>query len=397
MRRGADIWILAGLLLLFAAVTAYFGAIGFEREQSAQPSTYSTGPSGLKALYRLLESEGVSVRRFTEPPSQLPEDAGLLVIAEPLKRPFTPSEKASLRRWISNGGTLLLLAEESEGMRALRGVPLEAVSVEAKPSRPGQIAPGAKERSSPYLRDVRRLQVEGEGRIVVWNVLDSQTLVADREGAFLVRWSDGEGGVIVAAAGLGLNNQGISRADNAVLLVNIAAEHSGGGKRVYFDEYHQGFGREVGMERSVWMALGTPARSLIWFGLILFLLYLYHANRRFGTARPLLPPASRPSTEYITSMAGLLRRAEAADIALEQVYRAFVRDLMRWTDAPPEAGYARVAELAGSRFRWQAEPLRQLMARCEEVVGGERVNEREMLQLVQQIQEYRRRVELVRV
>ncbi len=397
MRRGADIWVLAGLLLVFAAVTAYFGAIGFEREQSAQPTTYSAGPSGLKALYRLLESEGIPVQRFKEPPSQLPEDAGLLVISEPLKRPFTEAEKASLRAWITGGGTLLLLTEDSEIMRPLRGAPLEEVSVETKPPRPAEIAPGAEERTSPYLRDVRRLQVEGEGRIVVRSVEEAQTLVADREGACLVRWSDGEGSVIVAAAGLGLNNRGISRADNAILLVNIAAEHIGEGRRVYFDEYHQGFGLESGMERSLWMALGTPARALIWFGLILSLIYLYHVNRRFGSARSLLPPASRPSTEYIASMAGLFRRAEAADIALEQVYRAFLRDLTRWTDAPPESDYLRVAELAGRRFHLPSEPLRELMARCEEVVRGERVKESEMLKLVQQIQDYRRRVELVRV
>jgi hypothetical protein len=96
-------------------------------------------------------------------------------------------------------------------------------------------------------------------------------------------------------------------------------------------------------------------------------------------------------------MAGLLRRAEAADIAVEQVYRAFLRDLMRWTDAPPEADYARVAELAGRRFQLPVEPLRELMARGEEVARGERVKENEMLKLVQQIQDYRRRVELVRV
>jgi hypothetical protein len=396
MRRGREIWILAVLLLAFVMATAYYTGRGAQSRQSSQPTTYSVGPNGLKALYSLYEREGMRVRRFEQPFTRLPADAGLLVVAEPFARALQEDEKQALWRWVDGGGALLLIVSGEWPIRALQGLTPDGIEAVTRAAAPGDIEPQSS--SDVLLRDVKRLRVSGTTRLVNKEEERRATLAEDSQGAYVVAWDcEGGGAIIVTTDGVAAGNAQIAADDNAVFFVNIAQEYTGMRPFVLFDEFHQGFGSEEGNGRSLWEALGAPARVAFWYLAFVLLLVLYNANRRFGAVRRLMPPASRPSTDYIASMAGLFRRAGAAEIAVETLYKAFLRDLAARVDAPPDAQPERIAELGARRYGWNADSLRSVVARCERIIGGERAGEAEMTRLAAQIQEYRRQAELVRL
>ena len=127
-----------------------------------------------------------------------------------------------------------------------------------------------------------------------------------------------------------------------------------------------------------------------------FLIAVYNANVRFGPAKRLEFPSYRPSTEYVNSLARLYRRANAQDIVIETIYKAFLHEMHSRLDAPPDADVARVAELAERKFGWNQGPLRDIMNRCDSIVGGRKPADAEMLELARKIENYRRKADLVR-
>lgn len=396
MRLGRDAWALIALLLVFIAAMAYYAQRSFEGGRADQPTTYNAGPGGTKALYQLLQRVGKEVERFERPLENLPPDAGLLVMFEPFERPVEKEEKKALLRWVEEGGTLLFVVSPKASAPIEAGLVLDEVDVQRKRPAPATLRVDPKR--SPYFRDVRSLRVDGATRLQEESGKTVQELLLDAEGAYIVAWRQGKGTVLVTTGGVLPGNARIAEADNAIFFVNVVDTHTFPDRPlVLFDEYHQGFGYATAGGRSLWQAMGAPARMLVYYLVFGFLLFLYNANRRFGAALHLAAPSYRPSTEYIASMASLYRRAGAADIALETIYRAFTRDLALRLDVPPNATWEQVADLAARRFGWNARELRDLMHRCEKVVEGEKIGEHEMMHLAKQIQEYRRSAELVRV
>lgn len=410
MRLGREAWIFGLLLLLFVAASAYLSQQGFEREQRYQPTTYSSGEGGTKALYELYQKVGLRAERYERPYTELPANGGLLVMVEPWPRNVQTGEQDALLKWIKGGGALLLVISE-KGLG--QGLALEGVEPAIKTDQPADLAPEPVE--SPFLRGVRTLHVGGRMRLINNAPKTRTTLVADGQGAYAVSWKLGRGAIVMTTDGLGAGNASIGKADNGVFYVNVAETQTSSARpAVLFDEYHQGFGVEEGTDKSVWEVIGAPLRWTALYLAALFLVLLYSANRRFGAAIRLPAPTHRASTEYLASMAGFFRRARAGDIALESIYRRFTRELAAKVEAPPDAPPARLAELSARRFGWDAAPLRDLLARCEQTLAevaelsttaaapgangrGQRLTERDLVRLAQQIQDYRRKAELVRL
>jgi hypothetical protein len=406
MQKRRDAWMLGALLVIFVASSAYFNQRSFENQQKEQPTTYSVGKGGTKALYQLLDRQGFRTQRYERPLGKLPDSAGVLVMVEPLARPMKPEEIASLQEWLNGGGTLLLVASADWVLRAVNGVDFEEATVERKT---GDSSPVTIKAKSPFVQDVGQLQVLGNTRFSVKKKDKVTTLAEDKNGPVLVTWKEEKGRVILASEGLAPNNGRLLSGDNAVFFVNIAqAQTSAKRPTILFDEFHQGFGDEEGSEKSLWSAIGPAMQMAIWYAAFGFLIILYNANRRFGAAKILSRPEYRPSTEYISSMAGLYRRAGAGEIALETIYRAFLRDLSSRVDALPDASAEQIVALSVKRFGWDAEPLRELLRRCEQVIapapaGAEAAKtkrkdvEAEMLRLAKQIEDYRNKAELNRL
>src|SRR5438874_1895982 len=107
MKSGREVWILVVLLGLFVAATAFLSQRGAQMGQREQPTTYSAGAGGTRALFELLKNQGVRVERSERPYTKLTANAGLLVMFEPLPRDLSEGEQDALWKWVEKGGSFL--------------------------------------------------------------------------------------------------------------------------------------------------------------------------------------------------------------------------------------------------------------------------------------------------
>src|SRR5262249_2313896 len=105
----------------------------------------------------------------------------------------------------------------------------------------------------------------------------------------------------------------------------------------------------------------------------------------------------RPSTEYISSMAAVYRKAGAGDIAVDTIYSGFLRDFARTTDTQLNPGPDVMAEIGHRRFGWDRAPFHALLSRCQAIANGERITDPEMLKLAAQLEDYRRKADFARL
>jgi hypothetical protein len=88
-----------------------------DTEFAPNRSTFNTGATGTQALYTLLAETGRQVIRWQLPPELLDtakNPPSVFAMIGPLKRDVTESEKTSLLRWVSDGGTLVVIDREPE-------------------------------------------------------------------------------------------------------------------------------------------------------------------------------------------------------------------------------------------------------------------------------------------
>jgi hypothetical protein len=394
-RVGFDGCLLVVLILVLASVSVYYGARGGDRLADTNPTTHGTAPAGLRAYYELLRVEGIAARRWDHNLTILPPSAGLLVIGEPLEVPVEKEERDAVRKWVRGGGTLLLVATTSTE-RAKAGLALPALNLAGGTDKRRDVKPDV---DASFTRGVASVSVRGKDRIY----RDEDDAAGDPQWESVLYQGDdvymatatlGRGRLIVATPGAGLLNGDIGRADNAVLYYNIARGATANRPDVLFDEYHQGFGYVEATGRTLWQAIGRPARAAFWYMLGVFAVALYSLNRRFG--RPLsLPAAEALSTgDYVTSMAGLYRRAAAREVAIGEMQRACVRILTVRLGLPPDAGVVRLAADAARLLGLPAEQTRVDLQRAAAIAEGAKVTEAEAVALARRLATYRRRAEL---
>jgi Domain of unknown function (DUF4350) len=206
---------LLGLLVLLATGSLY--------GVSSTHSSYDTGPNGYRALFDVLQREGIPVTRLEEPLGLMDRRVRVLVL------------------------------------------------------------------TAPYVdrSDARRLQnFRHGGGIVLRPVVANYTNLA------LSKHPQRAGEIYAAVAGHGV---------------------------VAFDERSYGYDRT----RSLWSVLPPAVHVAVWLGALAVLLALIDANVRFAPPIVREPPADRDSSDYVRSMAALLRRAHAGRAAIERFARVY--------------------------------------------------------------------------
>jgi hypothetical protein len=220
------------------------------------------------------------------------------------------------------------------------------------------------------------------------------SLFGDRKPAIVV-FTRGRGTVYAVSSPGVIENHTLAVTDNACFFVQMVEASVPPGGVVYFDEYHQGYSEQD----TLWTAIGQPGRSAFLQVAVLALLLAYAAGRRFGLPRP-LPPAPRVSSEYVTSLSDLYRRARARDAALEGVFLPFWRDLCRATglpdDSPPDEIARRAAALAEAEpARWR-DRIGAVLAECRAKIdgGAKAVRDDDLLRLTREMEAVRKELRL---
>jgi hypothetical protein len=398
-RANSDIFLLVGVLFVFGFLSYTMAMKAPEAIETGRPkrTTYSARPGGLKAWYLLLQRRGVPVQQWQRSPERWPKNAKVVVTAT-LPAPsattgivsWSDTEVKAARTWVEDGGTLIVLSEEDDTLIEKLGL---GVSEHLKDD--ADLAPRL---PSPFLTGIKAVRFPGAHR---WDKVpaDAVTLMGDRKPAF-VAFARKKGMVLALSTPALAENRSIRLQDNARFLTQLVEGYAGADGRVLFDEYHQGFKDDD----SLWKVIGRPGQLVTYQLLALVLLTVYSAGRRFGMPRPLARPP-RVSSEYVTSLADLYRRAKASDAALEGVYLPFWRDLCRASGMPldakteevvPRAVAAIGGNSAAARDELQKR-LQNLLNECEQKIsdsGKTAINEQNLLRLARELENMRKELQL---
>jgi len=211
---------------------------------------------------------------------------------------------------------------------------------------------------------------------------------SDEDRPVVVSYKIGKGEVIWWAAPTPLTNAGIVASGNLSLFLASVGEDPE--THVLWDEYfHSAHG-------SLDDYLGEPPikyglLQCLLFGLAIVLTY----SRRNLPIHP-LPQKSRLSPlEFVETLGGLYRRARATRAALEVPYLRFRATATRHLSLRPDTPTADLARALRNRLGYSDDSLYDLMRRIETTLEYPDASEKDILELVQQLNVHMQKLKFV--
>jgi hypothetical protein len=201
-------------------------------------------------------------------------------------------------------------------------------------------------------------------------------------GALVVEYPHGNGRIVLLTDPFIVANNGISRADNLQLAVNVV---TGNGGLVAFDEFHQG--RSATHNALIQYFEGTPVLAICGQLALIGLMVIWSRGSRFARPLPLPQVDRRSSLEFVASMAELQQRARAHDLALENIYGRVRRVLVRHAGLSQSSSRTEIAARIATRSGLNQRKLETLMKSCEDAINGAPTNARDSLRMVRQLRQ----------
>jgi hypothetical protein len=205
---------------------------------------------------------------------------------------------------------------------------------------------------------------------------------ATSNGPLLVDYPHGKGNIVLLSDPFIVANDGIALKDNLQLAINLLSDSDG---QIAFDEFHQGHGTTRNAFASYFS--GTPILAICGQLALLIILMLWTRGHRFARPLPLPRVDRRSSLEFVASMAELQQRAQAFDLAIENIYSRTRRVLARYAGMDYNSSRAEIASRVAARSTLDAHGLETLMRQSEEVINGGAINERQSIHLVKRLRE----------
>jgi hypothetical protein len=411
-----------------------------ESEESPDRSTYNAGATGTRALYDFLRESGHEVARWTDSTSSLlslsgPKPATMVVVGRTVVS-YTNAEAKELLHWVEGGGRLVVvdrtpderLLPKSESWTIRTHVlrypfyetdptNLEQMTAEVKTATAAQptrlsrgvqtvlpsrfagaidFSPDRKDISESHASRSETESAEEEDPETYYernssppsspggDALSSAPVVhiAGADGALLVDYPHGRGRIVLLSDPFIVANNGIGRADNLILALNVV---TGTGGLVAFDEFHQG--RASTHNALIQYFEGTPVLALCGQFALIALVVVWSRGRRFARALPLPQVDRRSSLEFVASMAELEQLAKAHDLALENIYGRVRRAMIRYAGLNNLSPRSEVAARVSGRSGLNRQELESLMRRCEEAINGANITGKQALHLAKHLRE----------
>lgn len=434
------------ILVLLNAATYVKVEPQADSEAAPDRSTFNAGATGTRALYDFLRESGYNVARWRDTTEGLlsfngPKPSTIVVIGE-VRVPFSTTEEKELLHWVANGGRLVLVDRTpnprllpDSGQWAIKSkitnVPwydldptnLEEMTRDVKPIAPSQptllarevdnvlpsrfagaitVAPRVaptKKNEKPANADSAAgsddeqddeefqpspepTQIEAGGKNLTTNSPAPVITFASERGALLIDYPHGKGRIVLLSDPYIVANNGINRADNLQLAINVIV---GNGGLVAFDEFHQG--HAATQNALIQYFAGTPILAICAQLGLIGLALVWTRGTRFGRPLPLPQVDRRSSLEFVASMAELQQRAKAHDLALENIYMRVRRVLMRHAGLNQMANRTQIAARVAARSHLNQNQLESLMRSCEDVINGAPTNGKETLRLAKRLRE----------
>jgi len=407
-----------------------------DSEDAPDRSTLNSGATGTRALYDFLHEAGYQVTRWRDPTDSLlsfsgPKPATFVVIGRTIV-PFSKRETTELLRWVESGGRLVLIdrmpersllpalgnwtittdvihypgseldpndfAQMTMGVKPIGPAQPTTLARNVESVLPSRFAaaitiamkdPGGGHTATPTPSPDEFEDEESNGpqNIAPSNEKTTGSVAPvvyfnDEHGALLVDYPRGKGRIVLLSDPFIVANNGIGRADNLLLAVNVI---EGGGGLVAFDEFHQG--HAATHNALIQYFSGTPVIALCAQLALIGLAIVWSRGRRFARPLPLPHIDRRSKLEFVASMAELQQRAKAHDLALENIYGRVRRVLVRYSGLSNVSPRAEIARRAAARSRLNPDELEALMRNCEDIINGTHTTAKESLRLVQRLRE----------
>jgi len=414
-----------------------------DSELAPNRSTYNSGPTGTRALHDFLNESGYQVMRWREPPAKLLGAGGRKVRTFVIVgRPIIPVEREEARNlllWVARGGRLVIIDRRPEGSllpysgnwkvttefldypTATDAASVEEMTAGVKPVLPSQptvltrdvdaVMPSrffaaiklftlrADEKQKLDQDSAANQDDEASGdsdeppppektgntvSTVTSSGLSPAPVVhlASPRAPLLIDYPHGRGRIILLSDPYIVANGGIGLKDNLALATNLLSVADG---LIAFDEFHQGHGATHNEFVSYFE--GTPVLAIAGQIVFLILLMLWTRGRRFARPLPLPQVDRRSSLEFVASMAELQQRARAYDLAIENIYSRTRRVLARYAGVDYNSPRREIAERIAARSTIKAHELETLMRQSEEAINGNRISEKQSIQLVKRLRE----------
>jgi hypothetical protein len=356
-----------------------------ENESNGNRSTNSARRYGTRAFYLLLEDLGYRVVQLEEPLQALrnrKDIRSVFIISPPI--PYAQEELAALEDWVKAGGYLVIIDREIDWTVAGGEIKMSTYSRYKQWRLPRVKQP------TVLTAGVNRVQLTEYASGVKAANAPITEHVGDQQGLVLIDFRYGDGRIVLLGEPYIVANNGIMASDNLTLALNIVRDMPSG--VIAFDEYHHGYGTQYAGRTGVVGVLlnlydyfkGTP---VLWVFLQLSLVamaMIYSRGRRFARPTPLFEPKRTRSLEYVASLASLARRMQTREFALENAYRSFRRRVAS------AIGIARQGRVQSSsphthQARIRSAEVKQLLARCEQLLRERRMTDAELITLVKHI------------
>ncbi len=368
-----------------------------ESEVSPNRSTFNAGPTGTQAFYTLLSETGRKVVRWQEPADALEikrkSAPGTFVVIGPMRRDFKDAEYASLLRWVSAGGRLVIIDREPPGelakttakwkvsvvpeqnMKQYRTDPSDqrqmiADTPAAKPGQPSLFSFGVNAVQTSqfasaidFERDVTSrkvlvtttappppVSVRKTGRVAPV-ATPTPVPAEDPDTSEDEYYEDEASPPSLLAPVAHLSSKG------KVILADVAY---GNGRIVFLSDPYVVSNGGVTLVDNAQLAInivsngdgliafdeyhhgyggnnnrlleffaGTPVVAIFFQCLLIVGLVFLSRSRRFGRALPNDEPDRLSKLEYVAAMAELQQRTRSYDLAIENIYRDFRRRAAR--------------------------------------------------------------------
>lgn len=369
--------IIALLFLLFINLLLYRGKEGTGVEVRVHRSTYNPRPSGLKAYFLLLQKQGFKVQRWSHSLEELPAEARLLLLADP-EQAVTQKELEALSLWISRGNTAAFFLDDRETLKSwdliIRYQRLAEETITPSPSL-------------PLTEGVKILKEKGGYRLET-SRKDLLVLAEDQTGPLMVLVPKGKGRLLLVSSPWMLSNAGLGEGDNYLFCLNLARLYAGGAA-VLFDEYHHGYGSDRSL--SSYLAKRPLFWSLIQL-LLWGLLFIYVRNVRLGRAKILHYEERRSALEYVASMANIYRLAKAEVLALETLYRSFLREVQRRLGPAPTLSHETIADYLNNLGAGEKDKIVQILSRIETLLSQGKGELKEVYALAANLEQWRKKI-----
>ncbi|WP_249305837.1 DUF4350 domain-containing protein [Lederbergia citrea] len=256
-------WIGITTLLILFMVISYFSASQAPKQFPKYVSD-SPSPTGVKALFTFLKNEKDMVKRWPQSPTLLPngESNQTLVMIEPFFIPDS-EEMNAYKDFIKAGNTIILFKENPIGMFDLK-------------TTHGEIDSPIDEDPNVYNQEGNRFHAEVNSSVRLQTNKQDEILLYDEAGTIALKRSYDKGSLIVTNSPEWMTNGKLLNNDHLPLVLSLFNEENV--SNLLFDEYTHG---------------GQNAATIVtlypkWFlflllqGILLTLLWLWYAGKRFG-------------------------------------------------------------------------------------------------------------------